>query len=117
MRYRAVFLLLLSLLSSAAPAANARSGKGPSSPIDTAKDPRLAARVRLRAEAIPLRRVLRALADATGVRLDVSGSAGDERLVAFVPEAALADVMRAVANLYRLSWIRSGSAARPACQP
>jgi hypothetical protein len=116
MHDRAVFLLLLSLLSSAALAANGRPGRGPSSAIDSAKDPRLAARVRLRAEAIPLRRVLRALADATGVRLGVAGSAGDERLVAFVPEASLADVMRAVADLYRLAWIRSGSAARPAYQ-
>jgi hypothetical protein len=112
MQCGAIFLLLISLLSQSAPAANARSGKGASSPIDAAKDGRLAVRVRLRAEAIPLRRVLRALADETGVRLDVVGSAGDERLVAFVPAASLADVMLAVADLYRLSWSRSGSGER-----
>src|SRR3989442_4476438 len=97
----AIFLLLIGLLSCSAPAATARLSKGPSSPMDAAQDARLAVQVRLRAEAIPLRRVLRALADETGVRLAVAGSAGDERLVAFVPDASLADVLLAVADLYR----------------
>jgi hypothetical protein len=109
---RATFLLLVSLLSCSAPAVNARPGKDASSPIDVVQDARLAARVHLRAEAIPLRRVIQALEDETGVRLNVAGVAGDERLVAFAPDTSLADVMLAVADLYRLTWSRSGRGER-----
>jgi hypothetical protein len=112
MLYRAIFLLLISLLLYPVPAANAWSGKSAPPPIDATQDARLAAHVRLRAEAIPLRRVLQALADETGVRLDIAGSAGDERLVTFVPDAPLADVLLAVADLYRLTWSRSGRGER-----
>jgi hypothetical protein len=109
---RALFFLLIGVMWGCAQAAYARSGRGAGSAVDAARDARLGARVRLRAEAIPLRRVFRALAEETGVRLDVAGSASDERLVAFVPGASLADVMLAVADLYRLSWIRGGSGER-----
>src|SRR5437870_9488332 len=113
---RVLWLLMMAALSCCAAAAHARSAKGASSAVDAARDPRLAARVRLRAEAIPLRHVLRALAGETGVRLSVAGSVGDERLVAFVPDAPLAEVMLAVADLYRLSWSRGGNAERPSYQ-
>jgi hypothetical protein len=116
MSCRAMSCLLIGVWWACAVGANARSGRGASSAVDATRDARLGARVRLRAEAIPLRRVCRALAEVTGVRMDVAGSAGDERLVAFVPDASLADVMLAVADLYRLSWVRGGSAERPSYQ-
>jgi hypothetical protein len=110
------YLLLIAGVIGCSPAAGARSGRPAPSAVDAGRDDRLAARVRLRAEAIPLRKVLRGLAEETGVRLNVAGAAGDERLVAFVPDDSLAEVMLAVADLYRLSWIRSGSAERPSYQ-
>src|SRR5688500_12150658 len=99
---RRVAALLLTglLLAGAASAATTRPRDSAATTVDTARDARLAARVRLRSEAIPLRRVLQALAEQTGVRLSVAGAAGDERLVAFVPDASLAEVMLAVADLY-----------------
>jgi hypothetical protein len=112
----AAALLLIGLLAGTVSAAPTRPKDRPASAVDTARDARLAARVRLRSEAIPVRRVLRALADETGVRLDVAGAAGDERLVAFVPEGSLAEVMQAVADLYRLAWTRGGSPERPSYQ-
>jgi hypothetical protein len=115
MASRAAFLLLIGVLSCNAPSVSAPS-RSTSSAVDATRDARLAMRVRLRAEAIPLRRIFRALAEETGVRLAVSGSASDERLVAFVPDASLEEVMLAVADLYRLSWSRGGSAERPSYQ-
>lgn len=115
-RRTGALLLIGALLAGSVSAAPARPSGGASSAVDAARDARLAARVRLRSEAIPLRRIFRALAEETGVRLDVAGSAGDERLVAFVPDASLAEVMLAVADLYRLTWTRGGSAERPSYQ-
>jgi hypothetical protein len=109
-------LLLIVSVMCGSPAASVPSPRIASSAVDAARDARLARRVRLRAEAIPLGKVLRALADETGVRMNVAGTAGDERLVAFVPGTSLAEVMLAIADLYRLSWIRSGSAERPSYQ-
>src|SRR5687767_6716165 len=88
-------------------AGRSMAGTGPArgaSPLDSAWDRRLEKKVRLRAEGIPLSRVLPALGEKTGVRLTVAERVGDERLVAFVPEAPLAEVMRSIADLYRLDW-------------
>jgi hypothetical protein len=69
--------------------------------------------VKLRAEAIPVSWVLRRLTEATGVSLEAASPAGDERLVAFVPEAPLAEVLLAVADLHRLEWVKTGGGDRP----
>ena len=57
--------VLISVLSVCALAAKAGSGRGAVAAVDAARDARLGARVRLRVEAIPLRRVFRALAEET----------------------------------------------------
>lgn len=71
------------------------------------QDAGLTTRVSIRSEGIPLRKVLQRVSAETGIELKVEGSAGDERLVAFVPGAPLREVMDAVADLYRLEWVRS----------
>jgi hypothetical protein len=86
----------------------ALAAEGPALKPDLKRDPALARRIRLRSEGMPVSRVLRAVSEAAGVRLSVSGRAGDERLIAFVPEAPVADVMRSIAELYRLEWLREG---------
>ncbi len=82
-------------------------------PPNAADDVRLATRISLRAEGIPVSRVLARLSDHTGVALRADGVVGDERLVAFVPDAPLTEVMARIAEHYRLEWSR-GSGERPA---
>lgn len=82
------------------------------SPLTSGSDSRLAARVRLRSPAVPLGRVIPRLARATGVRLEVEPPNESERLVAFVPDSPLAEVMGCIAELYRLEWARRGEGER-----
>ncbi|MGV3723924.1 MAG: hypothetical protein ACO1SX_23765 [Actinomycetota bacterium] len=77
--------------------------------VDSARDPRLVRRVRLRSEGMPVSRVLRKLSAATGVTLDAPGRTGDERLAAYVPGSTLAEIMTAIAELLRLDWLRTGA--------
>lgn len=79
--------------------------------LDLARDPRLSRRVRLSSEGMPVRRVLRALQEATGVKLSAVGRAGDQRCVAFVPEASLSEILACLAQLYRLEWSSDGLAS------
>lgn len=90
----------------------AHSARPDQAAVDPERDPRLAQRVRVRADGIPVRWVLKALAGKTSVPLDAAGIAGDERLVAFVPEAPLAEVMKEIADLYRLTWSREERGGR-----
>lgn len=111
MRRLVLFLLNFAILLCLPPiAAQTRT---PASPLNPARDDRLSRKVRLRAEAIPVAWVLEALSERTGVKLQVVGRAGDERLVAFVPEAPLAEVLERIADLYRLTWTRVGKGERP----
>ena len=50
-------------------------------------------------------RVLRELERQTGVTLTAAGGPGDERLVAFVPDEPLSEVLDRVAELYRCDWV------------
>lgn len=109
----AVPAALLTLLLAGLTPAPAQPARAPAPPIDPTRDARLAQRVQLRAEAIPVSWVLRRLSEVTGVGLETAGATGDERLVAFVPDAPLSEALLAVADLYRLSWMRTGSAERP----
>ncbi|MFN3648702.1 MAG: hypothetical protein ACK47B_03895 [Armatimonadota bacterium] len=77
-------------------------------PLSSERDPRLGRRLSLASEGIPLARVLEALSAETGVTLRFAGRAGDERLVAFVPQATLAEVLSSIAELYRCEWVRVG---------
>jgi len=101
-----------SVAAAALPEAAALGAPERGSGIDASRDSRLARQVRLRSDGIPVSRVLRELSAATGVRLDAPGRVGDERLVAFVPASSLAEIMTAVAELFRLEWLREG-AERP----
>jgi hypothetical protein len=76
--------------------------------IDPRRDARLAQRVTLHSDGVPAALVLERLAVETGVRMTAAGPAGDERLIAIVPDAPLAAVMGAIADLYRLEWSRTG---------
>jgi hypothetical protein len=105
---RRLVLILALLCACVLPAA----AHEPASALDPARDPRLARRVRLRAEGMPFSRVLAAVAAETGVRLEVAGRVGDERLVAFVPDAPLAEVLGSIADLYRCTWTRAGNTYR-----
>src|SRR3712207_5253631 len=78
--------------------ASALPGGAPASAVDPRQDARLARRLTLRSEGIPVRWVLKRLSIETRVGLEVAGTAGDERLVAFVPDAPLAEVMLAIAD-------------------
>lgn len=102
-------LLLAALLTLPALAEPPRPA---SSPLDPARDPRLARKVSLRAEGIPVAWVLKALKGHTGVSVQALGTAGDERLVAFVPEAPVGEVLERIADLYRLTWTREGTGDR-----
>src|SRR5207248_1298179 len=77
-----LFALMGLLLSVSGPAAP-QPGNPAAPALDPQRDARLATDVTLRSEAIPLRRVIRALSQATGVGLEVPGAEGSERLVAF----------------------------------
>lgn len=81
--------------------------------VDVRRDPRLARKLVLRAEAVPVVHVLRRLTEQTGVTLTVRGPAGDERLIAFTHESSLAEIMHSIADLYRLQWTR-GAGEKPA---
>jgi hypothetical protein len=105
------FIPLALVLLCLGPAARAADS---APPLDPSRDARLARKVRLRAEGIPVAWVLKALGEKTGVSLQATGIAGDERLVAFVPEAPLGEVLECIADLYRLSWSREGNGTRPA---
>lgn len=98
--------LLLPLAAAALVAVSARAANRPLSVLDPALDPRLARKVRLHAEGIPLRSVVEALEKETGISLRVEGAPGDERLVAFVPDAPVSEVLTRIADLYRLTWQR-----------
>lgn len=100
----AALLVLVSLASSPV-AARASMANA----LDADRDPRLAQPVLLRSAGIPLSYVIQRLSKQTGVLLTTSGPCADERLVAFVPRAPLAEVMRSVADLYRLCWTCSTS--------
>jgi hypothetical protein len=112
MKNRVVRCLLLALVLFAAGSAVVQASRPDRPAIDPQRDPRLTQRVRVRAEGIPVRWILQALAEKTAVRLDVAGTAGDERLVAFVPEAPLAEVMERIADLYRLTWTHEQRGSR-----
>lgn len=71
---------------------------------DLHHDQRLEQRINLRAEAIPVREVVRELSRVTGVPLRADGRTGDERLVAFAPSTRAVEVLDAIADLYRLEW-------------
>src|SRR5687767_7231440 len=98
MKNRVVGCLLLSLVLLSVWPATVQASRADRPAIDPQRDPRLTQRVRVRAEGIPVRWILQALAEQTTVQLDVAGTAGDERLVAFVPEAPLAEVMERIAD-------------------
>src|SRR5690242_13915825 len=72
--------------------------------LDASRDARLGRRIRLRSEGIPLSWVLKRLSKESGVALSAPGTVGDERLVAFVPDAPLSEVLTNIATLYRLDW-------------
>ncbi len=105
-----VFLTLVSLAraGSTAPAA--------SDILDPKADPRLERHVLLRSEGVPVAHVLRRLGEKSGVVLTAPGQPGDERLIAFVADAPVAEIMRSIAELYRLRWVRGGTADRPTYQ-
>lgn len=105
---RDISLAILCLLSLDPAPVNAATAPDP------AADRRLASRVTIEAEGIPIDQVLRTLSAKTGVRFTSDRRLGDERLVAFVPESSLSDVMGAVANLYRSTWVAQGDPERPA---
>lgn len=65
--------------------------------LDSGRDPRLSRRIKVRAEGIPLAWVLKRLSKESGVAVSASGAVGDERLVAFVPDAPLSDVLTNIA--------------------
>lgn len=80
----------------------------PSDPVlDAGRDPRLARRIILRSEGMYVSHVLRRLSAKSGISLSVSGRAGDERMVAFVPKASLAEILASIADLYNLKWGRA----------
>lgn len=108
---------LASLALLLAAAASLSAAPKPPSALDPQRDPRLAQRVRLRSEAIPVRQVVEALKRRTGLDLRVDGAAADERLVAFVPGAAVAEVLESIADLYRLTWQREGEAGYRLVKP
>lgn len=112
-------LLLAGLLPIAAlsqenppPAAGSAATIGTAS-VDPRRDPRLAQRVTIRAEGVPLTHVLTALGQRIGVTLEVVGRPAGERVIAFVPEAPAAEVMLALADLHRLTWVRETREAGP----
>ncbi len=97
-------LLLALALSSVSGAGAGQQTSTTTGALDPKQDTRLATRVRVQSEGIPLRTLLGRLSDRTGVRLEVTGTAADERVIAFVPSAPLAEVLDHLADLYRLSW-------------
>jgi hypothetical protein len=97
------FLTAAALLITAARAAAAP----PPRPPELGGDPRLEQRVSLRADRVPVGVVLAQLSAETGVRMSAVGRPADERLIAFVPESPLAEVMGSIAELYRLRWSRT----------
>jgi hypothetical protein len=100
-------------VTGAAGVASAGAGSGAGAAPDERRDGRLAQRITVRSEGIPISRVLHRLTEKTGVRLRATGRAGNERLVAFVPGAPLSEVMRSIADLHRLTWVREGSREQP----
>src|SRR5947208_1203863 len=96
-----IALALAAVLGAAAAGAPPRA---PASVVDAKRDPRLAQRLLLRSQGLPLTHVFRRLSAKTGVTLNANGRPGDERLVAFAPDASLAEIMQAVEDLYRLHW-------------
>ncbi len=112
---RLVFSVAIALIASPAVIPAPAQAVGPNNAVvvDARRDPRLARKLVLRAEAVPVVHVLRRLTEQTGVTLTARGPAGDERLIAFTHESTLAEIMRAIADLYRLQWTR-GTGEKPA---
>lgn len=108
--------LVLFAASAALALAAAAPGHSQGEAVDPTRDSRLARRLYLRSEGIPVSHVLKRLAEKTGVLLTVSGAPGDERLVAFAPDTTLAEAMRSIAELYGLRWMRTTADGKPAYQ-
>lgn len=106
----AVVLGLLLAVPACLPAAMA-AGRA-AGELPAREDSRLSQRFSVRAEGITLRALLQRLREGSGVSLSVAARAGDERVVAFVPDAPLSEIMARLAELYRLTWTRN-TADRP----
>ena len=109
-------LALLTVLAFLGQARDGRAAPASTDGLDPKTDPRLARHLLLRSEGVPVSHVLRRLGEKSGVVLTASGQPGDERLIAFAPDTSLVEIMRSIADLYRLRWVRGGTAERPTYQ-
>lgn len=81
-----------------------------------APDLRLRQPIHLRSEARPVGQVLERISAATGIRLSADPAAAKERLVAFVPDRPVSEVMACLAELYRGEWRRTNTGNGPEYQ-